>query len=352
MGSANAVCGSHDYLMLLLGRIASFSAKDRPRKIRVNKMRPPPEPGGMRPPPKPGERPHPPKPPPPPAFYGMAPSEGPPQLPRAYGTEAIPSVSNDQHLHSTDAELEIATSKANKEWNEIRAACDYFGNRLGPDFQPLSPEEHQPFQTPFGPSCHFKNYEIATFWLVYYMSLLVLIRSHPSKPAAAHVSVGISARETARYANEIGRISAGILPPGMQSEAHYKFLGAYTGSVVPLFFAGVQYQEPKQRLWTVQRLLDIARRCGWTTAETCANGCETSWVKAAELGRGAPWQRISQDLSSADQRLSLNYLHLSGGQPMDPQDRRLLPYYKDSRLLWGFGIMGTIEDLGNLSLNG
>lgn len=286
-----------------------------------------------------------------PPFYGMAPSSGQPQLPRAYGTESIETVSNDKHMNSSPGKLETATALAYQEWNDIHAACDAFARRLGPEFRPLSLEGEPPFQTPFGFSCHFRSHEIATLWLIYYMSMLVLIRAHPAKPAAAHVSVGVSARETAWYANEIGRIAAGITPPGVHSEKHYKFLGAYTGSVVPLFFAGVQYQDGQQRLWTVQRLLGIAHTCGWTTAETCANGCETSWVRAAEMGRGTPWTRISQDLSSPDQRLSLKYLHPSGGQPVDPLDRRLLPYQPDSRLLWGFGLLGTIEDLGNVSLN-
>lgn len=346
IGDANAIYGSHDYLMLLLGRIASFAANDRPRKIKVNRMRPPPSQSGQQQPsPITPQTPSPP-------FYGMAPSSGQPQLPRAYGTETIKMVANDMHLNSSPGKLEAATQKAHREWNEIRAACDNFANRLGWEFRPLTSDEEPSFQTPFGDSCHFRSYEIANLWLVYYLAMLVLLRAHPSKPAAAHVSVGVSARETAWYANEIGRIAAGVTPPDIQSQAHFKFLGAYTGSVVPLFFAGVQYQAAPQRFWTVERLQDIGRTCGWTTAETCANGCETSWTRAATMGRGAPWTRINQDLSSSDQRLSLRYLlnGEEGQDDMDPLDRRLLPYQPDARLLWGYGILGTSEDLAHESI--
>ena len=343
IGDKNAVYASHDYLMLLLGRIASFAANDRPRKIKIEKMRyattqaGPQQPSPVTPQARSPE------------FYGMAPTSGPPQLPRAYGTEKIQSVRNDKYLNSSPSRLQSATQKAHQDWNELHAACDVFESRLGADFAPLTPAEVQPFPTPFGESCQYLSYEIATLWLVYYMTVIFLIRAHPSKPPASYVSVGVSARETTWYANEIGRVAAGINPPGVQSPKHFKFLGAYTGSVVPLFFAGVQYQAAPQRFWVVQRLHEIARTCGWTTSETCANGCETAWLRAAQLGHGAPWQRLNQDFLSPDQRLSLRYLHVRDGEPIDPLDRRLLPYQPNSRLLWGFGVLGTPEDMGIIS---
>ena len=284
-------------------------------------------------------------------FYGMAPSQGQPQGHSAFGTDVIGDVANDKHMHSTAAQVEALTARALAEWNDIRTACETFVHRLGPGFQPLTPEEHVSFETPFGPSCHFRSFEIAALWAMYYATLLILIRAHPSKPAAAHISVGVSARETAWYANEIGRIATGITNPGMQSERHFRYLGAFTACVVPLFFAGAQYQGEDQRRWTVQRLLEIAKHTGWTTAETCANGCETSWVNAAAMGRGAPWTRMGQNVFASDQRVSGKYVHLEGGHQIDVSDRRWLHYQPDSRLLWGFGLLGTTEDLGHMSVN-
>ena len=281
----------------------------------------------------------------------MAPSSGQPQGPAAYGSDVIGTVSNDRHMQSTAAQVEALTSQANAEWDDLRAACDMFVHRLGVEFQPLTQEEHPSFDTPFGPSCHFRSLEVANLWMMYYTVLLVLIRAHPSKPAASQMSVGVSARETTWYANEIGRIAASITAPAAGSPPYFKYLGVSTGSVVPLFFAGVQYQDAQQRHWTVKRLWAIASRTGWTSAETCANGCQTSWIRTAEMGRGAPWTRMIRDPYSPDQRSSGRYLHKRGGQLVESNDRRLLHYQPDTRLTWGFGLLGTIEDLGHMSIN-
>ncbi|KAL9089472.1 MAG: hypothetical protein Q9159_002512 [Coniocarpon cinnabarinum] len=344
IGDPEAVFGSNDHVILLMGRIATFSANDRPRKIRAAKAKTPPPPGAsVNVPPTPGT--------PSPPFYGMAPSRGQPQGHSAYGNAVIGTVSNDRHMHSTTAQVEALTSEALAEWNDIRHACEVFMQRLGPEFQPLSEDAHPSFQTPFGRSCHFRSFEIAALWLMYYTALLVLIRAHPFKPAAAVIATGVSARETAIYANEIGRIASSFTSPGMQARTYFRYRGAITGSVVPLFFAGVQYQDSDQRRWTVGHLLDVAKQTGWSTAETCANGCETSWVRAYEMGRGAPWQRIAQDFFSVDQRSSGRYVQLPGGHPVDASDRRLLHHQADSRLLWGFGLLGTVEDLGHMNIN-
>lgn len=62
-------------------------------------------------------------------------------------------------------------------------------------------------------------------------------------------------------------------------------------STMSLFFAGVQYQDSAQREWLVTRLLEIDRRTGWASAGVIARSCETSWEKAAEMGRGPPYER-------------------------------------------------------------
>lgn len=58
-----------------------------------------------------------------------------------------------------------------------------------------------------------------------------------------------------------------------------------------LFFAGVQYQDAAQREWTITRLLEIDRRTGWASAGIIARGVETSWERAAQMGRGPPYKR-------------------------------------------------------------
>lgn len=51
----------------------------------------------------------------------------------------------------------------------------------------------------------------------------------------------------------------------------------------------LQYQDLRQRHWTIRRLRDIARLTGFQSARQIADGCETGWNKAAELGRGPPY---------------------------------------------------------------
>lgn len=58
-----------------------------------------------------------------------------------------------------------------------------------------------------------------------------------------------------------------------------------------LFFAAVQYQDAAQREWTITRLLEIDRRTGWASAGIIARGVETSWERAAQMGRGPPYKR-------------------------------------------------------------
>lgn len=36
---------------------------------------------------------------------------------------------------------------------------------------------------------------------------------------------------------------------------------------------------------------DIARLTGWQSAKGIANGCESGWIKAAQMGRGPPYVR-------------------------------------------------------------
>jgi hypothetical protein len=109
-------------------------------------------------------------------------------------------------------------------------------------------------------------------------------------PPAAQMAAGICAQATGPYATLIGRITAGMQIP--MGEDLSPFLGAVMcESCMSLFFAGIQYQDAKQREWVVTRLLETDRRTGWASAGIIARGVETSWEKAAEMGRGPPYTR-------------------------------------------------------------
>lgn len=180
------------------------------------------------------------------------------------------------------------------------------------------------------------------------MAMIVAIRSHPHMPPAAHMAVGVAAQETASYANDIGRIAAGIAP-GLPSEPLNPALGsALCESCMPSFFAAVQYVDPRQRHDTVVRIYGIAQRTGWGSAELIANGCETAWVKAAAAGRGPYYERMARPQQSDDPRLNGSWERLDPHvMPSDDDegDRRLISTNANARLNWAIGIMGTESDM-------
>ncbi|OCL05185.1 hypothetical protein AOQ84DRAFT_323304, partial [Glonium stellatum] len=252
MGRADAIYACHDHVILILGRIADFAARDRERKIKVVEanggqwrptpgmpMGPPPQPGqaatGPTPPtmgpmgpspnvptgpppgwaggPPPGWTGGPPPGPPPggppqmPNFYGMAPTRAPTAMPSSYANSRQESPTSPPRA---SVDLEAAYKTALEDWSQIRAALYALEQHLGPAFQPLSAEYHQPLQTPFGYALQYRSYDIGIIWALLYMSHIVTIRSHPSMPPAAMMAAGVAAQQTAHYANEIGRIAAGI----------------------------------------------------------------------------------------------------------------------------------------------
>lgn len=242
---------------------------------------------------------------------------------------------------SQEVDLATATSEAEDEWNQIRAAVTVFCESLGPDFQPLPAEIDQPLTTPFGHAQHYRSYDISCLWLWYYVGLIVCVRAHPSMPPAMNMAAGVAARQTAEYAMEIGRIAAGLGPTSNLSTVSPSIGAALIESCVALFCAGVQYQEMNQRMWALSRLRDIEATTGWATAGVIANGLESGWEKAAAAGRGPPYARV-RDLGSSDERVSGQ----SAGLPaQEPRDRRFVHFNPKSRVYWAIGVLGEQEDL-------
>lgn len=368
LGRADALCGSHDHIILLIGRITDFTFRDRARKIRqveadggwrprpgmpgLGSMGPPPNastglgsqppttstPMGPPPhmqgppprwkgPPPPGWKGPPPtgygppqgqppdsggnsqgqgpprgSPPPPsttPNFYGMAPSGPPAPLPSTYQNpsyERSPPTPNTPHPRYSD--LPAAYEDAIAEWSSITAAHATVAQILSnaEAFAPLPPDICPPVpggkgnMTPFGPALVHRSYDISIIWTLLHLAKILLLRSHPAMPPAAQMAAGVGAPATGPYATLIGRITAGMQIP--MGEDLSPSLGAVlTESTLSLFFAGVQYQAPDQREWLVTRLLEVDRRTGWASAGIIARGCETAWEKAANMGRGPPYER-------------------------------------------------------------
>ncbi|KAF2999782.1 hypothetical protein E8E13_005634 [Curvularia kusanoi] len=343
LGRADALYGSHDHLMLLLGRITDFTCRDRERKLKQvradgGQWRPRPGmPGGPPPgppksqPPTPGAGPSSQMGGPPPGWKGPPPSFGPslgspptprdspprgpaPPMPPFLGMAparphapitsqyANPDFKRSPPMTSAQlpehADLSTAYESAIKEWDSINAAhatiaqifssTDAFAP-LPPELQVIPPGQTSTM-TPFGPALVHRSYDISVLWTLLHLAKVILLRSHPAMPPAMMMAAGVCAQATGPYATLIGRITAGFqLPMG---EDLSPILGCVLQeTTMGLFFAGVQYQDPAQREWTITRLLETDRRTGWASAGIIARGVETSWERAAQMGRGPPYKR-------------------------------------------------------------
>lgn len=184
-----------------------------------------------------------PPPPPMPDFTGMVPNVHAPSLPRGFDTQAQSSgrATSPASDSSDEMDLESLLLEAQEEWQDIRNAYSMFSNALGDDFRALGPEFSAPINTPFGTALQYRTYGIAGIWLNFYMALIACHRAHPSMPPAAMVAVGFAAGQTAGFANEIGKIAAGIAPECSRSSEVSPGVGAaLIESGTALFLAGVQ----------------------------------------------------------------------------------------------------------------
>ena len=375
MGRIDAVCGTMDHMILLMARIADFIGKDQPRKIRMMRANggqwiPPP---GMfsssaRGPPQQ----QPPTPqsgtptnfqpsgsafraanqaaPPTPTFYGMLPTASEPiQLPPGFAQTRADYI-NPNKSPTDHIELDAATREAEIEWNDLRNALRVFEEHVGLDYQPLSPEYMQPIATPFGPAICYRTYSISCLWALYYTGRIITARAHPCMPPAAMMAAGIAAPQTAEWANNIGRICAGLHPTTTVGPINPSLAAALSEISLTLFFAGVQYREAAQRGWTVTALRNIARLTGWQSSSLIAAGCEVTWSKLAQAGRGPPYT-ATMEPTSIDDRVAGRRGELDAEAPKDLSDRRLIAENAGTRVHWAMGIMSAEEDMAKLSLS-
>ncbi|KAI9774650.1 MAG: hypothetical protein M1840_002899 [Geoglossum simile] len=282
---------------------------------------------------------------PPNGMHGMIPPIPTARMPEGF----INSPFSPATSEGDDLGLEAATVEAEREWEDIRQALQLFRDSLGPDYDSLSSEYQQPLATPFGPTLYYRTYSIACIWGFYYTALILHHRTHPSMPPAAMMAAGVAAQQTAKYANEIGRICAGLIPSNHSGQVSPALGGAIAECVMALFFAGVQYRDPGQRVYTVSKLREVTRMTGWQTAAAVAAGCESAWVRQGELGRGPPYIR-TRDVGARDERVS--GCRPGPGDPVldSNSDRRFIQVNANSRVHWAIGIIGVEEDMENLSV--
>lgn len=220
LGRLDAVYGTFDHLMLLMGRLADFASKDLKRKTLALKAANNPMSNQM------------------PPFAGMVPNVKEATLPMGFS----PTYSGSpQSSEGGEIDLEAQRLEAEEEWQDIRNAFNVLEDHFGEDFQPLGEEFSTPAQTPFGPALQYRTYGIAGIWMNYYMGLISCHRSHPSLPPAAMVAAGLASRKTAFFANELGCIAAGIAPDlSMINQVNPGVGAALVESSTCLFLSGVQ----------------------------------------------------------------------------------------------------------------
>ncbi|GAD93882.1 C6 finger domain protein, putative [Paecilomyces variotii No. 5] len=391
IGRLDAVYGSMDHLMLLLGRLADFAYRDRKRKVRSlaatgGEWMPTPEffkfmarfgprsrqPNGGANGTTTGDPPHdfargPPgvRPPQPsnqqnrlredPPMYGMVPPTGPVRLPSAFApTGRGTGVVSDDSEDSDTAETPY--HDAESEWEDIAAALDLFVGSLGPEYMPLSPDIAAPIATPFGPALQYRTHTIAVLWAYYYLGRILLNRLHPCMPPATMVAAGVAASTTVEAAQTVGKIIAGIYHPQQYNfeagSLNPTLGGALTEITVPIFFAGVQYIDAAQRGWTVSKLTEISRLTGWQTSFSIAVGCESAWVAAAKKGRGPPYEfTTKKELNKPENDVHDRSPNIARKQnPDDNIELRFTTPSTKERLHFAQGLLGLEEDILTLEI--
>jgi len=297
----------------------------------------------------------------PPLFYGMMP---PPPIP--------PSMLSEFHIMDTElrrgstpempkgsepeeADVEAQTNDAVMEHNAIAEALQAWKEALNPEFDALqSPPTGA--NGPFTPTLRYSDPTVASMWALYHFGRILLRRYHPASPPAMMMSAVVNAPFTHEDAQIIGRINAGLL----ESQAELAGAGSMNPTLVaalqeltfPLMFAGVQFQDPVQRSWTIDNLLDVARDSGWKSAFSVASAMETAWSAQGNyertLRRRNPHdaRRYDVDVSaSGDLGMTQEEQHESR---FNSHDRRLIDRFSDLRAYWAIGVISTSEDIEKL----
>lgn len=98
-------------------------------------------------------------------------------------------------------------------------------------------------------------------------------------------------------------------------------------------------------------MLDIERLTGFETASHIAQGCETSWTKAAAMGKGAPYTPYTEQVpvdkvwSRAGQRMQQMRITAGEETHVHPQSSE-----KVGRVQFAVGLLGVTQHFGELDL--
>lgn len=173
-------------------------------------------------------------------FAGMFPGRGNIQHPRGLSPPRNAFTSSADRTFE-DMDIESSTREALEEWESIHAAFDLFKCSLGPDFTPLGEDMYTARDSPFGPAHVYRTYSVAGVWMNFWMGMVILHRAHPSMPPSAMIAAHMCAAKTEPFANEIGKIVAGITEDWSSETMVSTLVGAiYIECCFPLFVGAVQ----------------------------------------------------------------------------------------------------------------
>ncbi|KIW32926.1 uncharacterized protein PV07_04439 [Cladophialophora immunda] len=306
----------------------------------------------------------------PPMLGMLPPASEPPQVDSAFRSmdanlkDSAFAFKRERKEATPPSNLEDDTAKAFTEYNEISKAFDTFAESLGPEFEPLK-QNGPPVATPFGPALIYKNGAVACIWACYYVGRISLQRLHPEMPPAAMVAAGVTGHLTREYTQMVGKICAGLYSRqlyGQSGALDPSFAGYLMESTFFLLFAAIQYTDAAQRGWTISKLKDVERRCGWRTSGAIAGACETAWERMGQAGRGPPYERTLA-AHSEDIRMSRASPKSSppSGEPSDAaaeqhesefvnHDRSLIDRSSSTRVHWALGLLSVEEDIQKMAL--
>ena len=298
----------------------------------------------------------------PPTFSGLFPNTGQTtDMPAAF-MQAPKDVLYHWAPQEVDVELSEATAAAEAEWNYIQETLELFERSLGPAFAPLSAELGPTIDTPFGPALQYRTFQIAACWLLFYMTKVIALRTHPSMPPASMMAAGIAASKTAGYCNMIGRINCGLQVPAPDQPLNPIFGGAVAETMLPMFVAGIQYKDNAQRVVTIERLQFIVDRVGQNSAAFIAAGLERTWIEMHKAGRGPKYipsfkveDEYGRDLTErlTDQQYSMNggIAGSTGDFNGTPSNRkRGAVVLQTNTRTFAAGVIGLEDGFGNLTI--
>lgn len=109
-----------------------------------------------------------------------------------------------------------------------------------------------------------------------------------------------------------------------------------------------QYQIDSQRHWLIQRMSDVAQYTGWQSARQIATGCEAVWKKAAQMGRGPPYESRNDTVEEHSQSVWRSARRLD--EVFEKEGDKRIVLARADRAQFALGLLAAEEDMARLEL--